>query len=71
MSVPVNFVNYVNDFYGANGIYPLDVSFEAIEAACGEYYNDLAPSFEADSIDRENVRDLIISEYGGIFPEKA
>lgn len=68
MNVPENFVNYVNSFYGKEGIYPLGVSFEVIEFACEEYYNKYAVSFEADTIDREKVRDLIISEYGGIFP---
>jgi len=71
MSVPKNFVYYVNSFYGNDGIYPLGVTYETIESACEKYYNELASSFEADSIDRERVRELIISEYGGVFPEKS
>ena len=55
-----NFITYCNDFYNIEtGIYPIATSNE-IEAAIGEYLTSPHQvDIEFDSIDREQVRELI------------
>ena len=60
------FVDYVMDFYGKGGIYDFGVEREEVVAAMGKLIelradNPDAIGFEGDSVDRENVRDIIIA----------
>lgn len=65
------FVNYFNDFYGPNGLYPdkgrtkpiskkeIEQGFAALlkkDAELGSYKHE----FEGDSVDRELIRDMMI-----------
>jgi hypothetical protein len=56
------FVQYCNNFYNEDyGLYPLADS-ETIEMAIGQYLTDPhSIDIQMDSVDRENVRDLIIN----------
>jgi hypothetical protein len=64
------FVGYVMDFYGKGGLYDMGVKekdlWKAIEDLVA-YWG--IKTFEGDSIDRERVRDILISKYGYKFPE--
>lgn len=74
----MNFVNYLLDFYGPEGLYPLKPALkkEAAEAAASLV---MAPAFYkakgwegefcGDSVDREACRDLLIEVFGYQFPE--
>ena len=58
------FINYCLDFYGPAGIYPLNFTRNQIELATELYQLKLKQgleTFEGDTVDRENVRDLILS----------
>ena len=57
-----NFVTYCKEFYHIDyGLYPLATSNE-IENAIGEYLTEPHTiDIQFDSIDRENVRDIILS----------
>ncbi len=60
------FVDYVLSFYGEGGIYPMGATVEMIEESTERYMKILElkeEKFCADSIDRECVRDLMISKY--------
>lgn len=68
------FFHYCNDFYGPYGIYPL-----THQTGHSLKVNDLARAIRIrlqnqhvetyyDSLDRENVRDILINEFGYIFP---
>ena len=64
------FIDYVYEFYGPNGIYPMQATKEEIGAATvvrimGEQPNEYGVPmndipFQGDSIDRECVRDVIL-----------
>jgi hypothetical protein len=65
------FHRYVFDFYGRGGIYPMGATFDLIEQATQSLMNKLESEeseFVGDSIDRELVRDILISEYGLKMP---
>jgi hypothetical protein len=58
----MNFTQYLLDFYGPNGIYPLDFTASQIRLAT-ELYRSRLPKgqeFYGDTVDRENVRDIIL-----------
>ena len=59
----VSFIDYCASFYwGPNAIYPIEgLSLEMLEACC--HAISLKSSFEADSLDRELVRDLCVQLY--------
>lgn len=62
------FLLYVEQFYGVNGIYPMNATPEQIKKATKillSKNNDV----EFDSIDREKVRDILISEFNLVFPQ--
>ena len=66
------FVDYVMDFYGANGIYAMNVNREDILIATGmriEARKDI--EFQGDSLDRELVRDILIERFNYKWPEVA
>jgi hypothetical protein len=59
-----DFVDYVFDFYGALGIYPLGFTVEQILLATKLYITCLNVNDEefcGDTVDRERVRDIILA----------
>ncbi len=54
------FVDYVMDFYGYNGIYDIQATRKEVIAATNKRLEFKQPPFEGDSIDREMVRDIIL-----------
>ena len=63
----MNFTQYMLDFYGDGGIYPLGFTRGQIELATELYQLKLKQGreqFEGDTVDRENVRDLILEFKG-------
>lgn len=65
------FHRYVYDFYGRGGVYPMGATFGEIEQATQLLIDELTATekeFVGDSIDRELVRDILISEYGLEMP---
>ena len=61
------FVSYVYDFYGKGGIYDMGATVSEIQTATIDYiaeskhYGD--GKFYGDSLDRERVRDIMISKF--------
>ena len=76
MSIQTNqqldeFVDYVFSFYGEGGIYPMGATLPLIQKATDDLIQILQiknEQFCGDSIDRELVRDLLISKYNLKFP---
>jgi hypothetical protein len=65
------FVDYVFSFYGEGGIYPMGATLSLIQQATDDLIQILQiknEEFCGDSIDRELVRDLLISKYNLKFP---
>jgi hypothetical protein len=58
----MNFTQYMLDFYGPKGIYPMGFTAEQISLATQLYKCRLTEGqeFYGDSIDRERVRDIIL-----------
>ena len=66
-----DFVDYVMSFYGSDGIYPMGANRTVIRKATNDIIKIArikGEKFCGDSIDRECVRDLLISKYGLTFP---
>jgi hypothetical protein len=62
------FASYVHSFYGKNGMYDLDATPVQIDDCIERYLKILKlqnkeNEFCGDSIDRENIRDLLVSVY--------
>jgi hypothetical protein len=69
--IPKAFVDYVYSFYGRGGIYDMGALKRDIQQATRDYLNKPNCNFDApngDSLDRENVRDILIADYGYKFP---
>lgn len=64
------FLEYVADFYGPHGIYPMDANGKQIQAAIDTLTQEIGPLC-FDSFDREKVRDILIQEHGLVFPTVA
>jgi hypothetical protein len=67
------FVQYVLDFYGKKGIYCMNANLEQVTNAVETYLKICELNcieFTGDSIDRENVRDLLIRKFGLKFPKR-
>ena len=67
------FVQYVLDFYGKKGIYCMNANLEQVTNAVETYLKICelkCEEFAGDSIDRENVRDLLIRKFGLKFPRR-
>jgi hypothetical protein len=69
------FYDYVLSFYGKDGIYPMMPmpNLTVIKSATNDLIRILQiknEEFCGDSIDRELVRDLLISKYNLKFPRK-
>ena len=62
------FIEYVASFYGTGGIYPMGATEKQIAAAT-EVLLARGDNVEFDSIDREKVRDIMITNFGLKFPE--
>lgn len=61
------FIRYCLDFYGDKGIYPLGFTRRQLELATELYQLKLRQgreTFEGDTRDRENVRDLLLELQG-------
>ncbi len=61
-----DFYDYVLSFYGAGGIYPMGATLIQVKQATFTHLKILKlkeQEFCGDSIDRECVRDLLISKY--------
>lgn len=68
-----DFVDYVMGFYGPNGVYPMGANPTLVRKAtddCMKIAEIKGEKFCGDSIDRELVRDLLISKYNLKFPIK-
>ena len=66
------FVNYVESFYGnvPNALYPIGATRKMIIEATKLYIDDhIVPWGGGDSVDRENVRDIMIDKFNLKFPE--
>ena len=66
-----DFVDYTLSFYGINGIYPMGADRTVILNATNDIIKIAeikGEEFCGDSIDRELVRDLLISKYNLKFP---
>lgn len=66
-----DFVDYVMGFYGPDGIYPMGANLTLIRSAtddCMKIAEIKGEEFCGDSVDRELVRDLLISKYKLTFP---
>ena len=62
-----DFYTYVLSFYGRGGVYPMGATLDEVESATEILIDELTATgkeFVGDSIDRELVRDILISEYG-------
>ena len=69
----MNFTQYMLDFYGPNGIYPLGFTSTQIGLATQLYKCRLleGEEFLGDSLDRERVRDIILAARENVVPEYA
>jgi len=69
----MNFTEYMLDFYGPKGIYPMGFTAEQIGLATQLYKCRLTEGqeFLGDSIDRERVRDIILQARESTVPEYA
>ena len=62
-------IEYVLDFYGKGGIYDMGATKEQVVNATNALIKQIGNKFEADSIDRERVRDIMIERYDLTFPK--
>jgi hypothetical protein len=68
------FCDYVLDFYGPVGLYPMGATREQVEGATRVLLTHLEANgeeFQGDSYDREIVRDLLIARCGLVFPRSS
>jgi hypothetical protein len=66
-----DFVDYTLSFYGTDGIYPMGANRTVVRNATNDIIKIIeikGEEFCGDSIDRELVRDLLISKYNLKFP---
>ena len=72
----LGFRAYVRSFYGPKGIYDMGATDAQIADATVAYVERLLVSEtetwgDGDSVDRERVRDILIKDFGLVFPDKA
>jgi len=66
MNIPTDFIDYVFDFYGKGGIYDFGATKQMIITATNERIGKYPDTpFDADSVDRELIRDIMLS-YDGV-----
>ena len=66
------FIDYVFDFYGQDGIYDMQATKEQIATATNIRLKSLKYvklPFDGDSIDREIIREILIEKFALKFPE--
>jgi hypothetical protein len=66
-----DFIDYTLTFYGPDGIYPMGANRTVVRNATNDVMRIAklkGEEFCGDSIDRELVRDLLISKYNLKFP---
>ena len=66
-----DFIDYTLTFYGPDGIYPMGANLTVVRNATNDIIKIArikGEEFCGDSIDRELVRDLLISKYNLKFP---
>jgi hypothetical protein len=66
-----DFIDYTLTFYGPDGIYPMGANRTVVRKATNDIIKITeikGEDFCGDSIDRELVRDLLISKYNLKFP---
>ena len=67
-----NFLAYVGDFYAEGGVYDMGASSRQILDAFDIYANRVGyEALALDSVDREGVRDVMIEQFGLVFPNEA
>jgi hypothetical protein len=62
------FYTYVLSFYGKGGLYPMGATLADVKAATKQHKKQIYIPFEADSFDRECVRDILIKDFGYTWP---
>jgi hypothetical protein len=67
-----NFLAYVGDFYAEGGVYDMGATSRQILDAFDIYANRVGyENLALDSVDREGVRDVMIEQFGLVFPNEA
>tara|TARA_B100000674_G_scaffold156893_1_gene125214 strand:- start:155 stop:433 length:279 start_codon:yes stop_codon:yes gene_type:complete len=71
----VEFVAYVESFYSKGGVYDMGATSSQILTTTQKYINQVGMysdenslGFSGDSLDREHVRDMMIRDFGLVFP---
>ena len=65
MNIPTDFIDYVLDFYGKGGIYDFGATKQMIITATTERMQKFPDTpFDADSVDRELIRDIMLGYEG-------
>ena len=64
----IKFYQYVRSFYGKDGLYPMGATVPDIMAATRILVDAVGDAFEGDSMDREDVRDILIKDLGYVWP---
>lgn len=64
----IEFYQYVLSFYGKDGLYPMGATVPDIMAATKILIDAVGDAFDADSMDREDVRDILIKDFGYVWP---
>jgi len=64
----IEFYQYLLSFYGKNGLYPMGATASDIMAATKILIDAVGDAFDADSMDREDVRDILIKDFGYVWP---
>lgn len=64
------FIDYCHSFYGAGGVYDMGATYTELWRAAEKHFRspDKLMPFEGDSIDREQVREILIA--WGLRPVK-
>lgn len=63
MTNMTQFIDYCMEFYGPNGIYPLNFTRDQIRIAT-DLYLTTSREFCGDTVDRENIRDIVLQATG-------
>ena len=67
-----NFLAYVGDFYAEGGVYDMGATSRQILDAFDIYANRVGyENLALESVDREGVRDVMIEQFGLVFPNEA
>ena len=66
-----DFYTYVLSYYGPYGLYPMGVTLADVKAATEIHKKRTRIAFDGDSHDREQVRDILIRDFGYKWPQEA